>query len=198
MPLITPLTLRTTVMPRTICFCFVLRVSCVVDRIAILYAATGTHSFCPLNCRSALCILSMQRLLPIPELRIYSRQVFTSEPCAYASYTDNLFPVNTPTQLAAEERARLEEMQLDDFIAMPEPIPADKYIKEKMAAEVTNCLCQLRYWMCLCVRRVFCAGQRACKWAGREIIICYVFLRLPPIVYLLAASLLFLCLLCLV
>jgi hypothetical protein len=53
--------------------------------------------------------------------------------------------VNTLTQLAAEERARLEEMQLDDFIAMPEPIPADKYIKEKMAAEVTKCLCQLCY-----------------------------------------------------
>jgi hypothetical protein len=55
--------------------------------------------------------------------------------------TDNLPAVDTLTQLAAEERARLEEMQLDDFIAMPEPIPADKYIKEKMAAEVTNCLC---------------------------------------------------------
>jgi hypothetical protein len=103
--------------------------------------------------------------------------------------TDNLPAVDKLTQLAAEERARLEEMQLDDFIAMPEPIPADKYIKEKMAAEVTNCL-----WF----RRDFCAGQRACKWAGRVIIICYVFPRLPPIVYLLAASSSFLCLLCLV
>jgi hypothetical protein len=46
--------------------------------------------------------------------------------------------------------------------------------------------------------RVFCAGQLACKWSGRVIIICYVILRLPPIVYLLAASLLFLCLLCLI
>jgi hypothetical protein len=60
------------------------------------------------------------------------------------SCADNLSRVNTLTQLAAEERARLEEMQLDDFIAMPEPIPADKYIKEKMAAEVRVCV------LCLC------------------------------------------------
>lgn len=41
-------------------------------------------------------------------------------------------------KVAQEEAKRLAEMQEDDFIAMPEPMSADKYIKDKMAAEDTG------------------------------------------------------------
>lgn len=41
-------------------------------------------------------------------------------------------------RVAREEALRLAAMEEDDFIAMPEPMPADKYIREKMAAEDTG------------------------------------------------------------